>query len=135
MDLDNFDREQIAAESILYLSHLNEDHWWNPVLRNLIHSMFSHPGIGVQPSAENLKSYIQQELFRRGILWTAYHAISWSHKRKDIEYTIKAFDEVFEKAKKIINNNKSVKYLIEGESVKPVFRKVSDFNSYIIKNK
>ena len=29
-----------------------------------------------------IKSYFQQELFRRGILWAAYHSLSWSHKKK-----------------------------------------------------
>ena len=32
-----------------------------------------------------IKSYFQQELLRRGILWAAYHALSWSHKEKEIK--------------------------------------------------
>ena len=34
-----------------------------------------------------IKSYFQQELLRRGILWAAYHALSWSHKEKEIKNT------------------------------------------------
>ena len=32
-----------------------------------------------------IKTFIQQELFRRGILWAAYHSLSYMHKKKDIE--------------------------------------------------
>ena len=36
--------------------------------------------------------------------------------------------------KKIVFSNKSLSGFIEGEPVKPVFRKVADFNSYATKN-
>lgn len=81
-----------------------------------------------------IKSIFQQELIRRGILWTAYHAISWSHKTKDIKFTLTAFDETMLIFKKIISSNKPLKSFIEGEPVKPVFRKVADFNSYTTKD-
>jgi len=77
-----------------------------------------------------IKSIFQQELIRRGILWTAYHAISWSHKKEDIEFTLNAFDESMSVFKKIISSNRPLRSFIEGEPVKPVFRKVADFNSY-----
>jgi hypothetical protein len=78
-----------------------------------------------------LKTYIQQELIRSGILWAAYHALSWSHKKKDILSTINAFEDIFKKISNYINLKKKLKYYIKGEIVKPVFRKVADFNSYI----
>ena len=49
-----------------------------------------------------VKSYFQQELFRRGILWAAYHSLSWSHKEKDINKTLEVFDEIMGLFKKII---------------------------------
>ena len=81
-----------------------------------------------------MKSIFQQELIRRGILWTAYHALSWSHKEEDIKMTLNAFDESMSIFKNIIHgSNKSMRSFIEGEPVKPVFRKVADFNSYTTK--
>ena len=31
-----------------------------------------------------LKSFFQQELLKRGVLWAAYHALSWSHKKNTL---------------------------------------------------
>ena len=42
-----------------------------------------------------IKTYIQQELLRHKILWAAYHALSWSHKQKDVNKTLCAFDKIF----------------------------------------
>lgn len=79
------------------------------------------------------KTFIQQELFRRGILWAAYHSLSFMHKKNDISKTLKAFDETFDKLNKIISRNRNIRSQIEGDLVSPVFRKVSDFNSFIDK--
>tara|TARA_Y100000768_G_scaffold63599_1_gene43731 strand:- start:34217 stop:35608 length:1392 start_codon:yes stop_codon:yes gene_type:complete len=81
-----------------------------------------------------IKSYFQQELLRRGILWAAYHALSWSHKKKDIVKTLNAYDDVMKLFKNIIDSNLNLRNRIEGIPVKPVFRKVADFNSYTLKN-
>ncbi|WP_440650505.1 aminotransferase class III-fold pyridoxal phosphate-dependent enzyme [Candidatus Pelagibacter sp. HIMB1495] len=81
-----------------------------------------------------IKSYFQQELLRRGILWAAYHALSWSHKSIQIKKTLTAFDEVMGLFKKIHSNNLNLREKIEGIPVRPVFRKVADFNYYTRKN-
>ena len=80
-----------------------------------------------------IKTFIQQELFRRGILWAAYHSLSFMHKKSDINKTLKAFDETLEMLEKIIKRGVNIKSKIEGDLVSPVFRKVSDFNSFIDK--
>ncbi|EME69326.1 glutamate-1-semialdehyde aminotransferase [Paramagnetospirillum caucaseum] len=82
-----------------------------------------------------MKSYFQQEMIRRGILWTAYHALCWSHSMDDIEYTLEAYDEVLGLFRKVVDSGQSLRPLIEGEPVKPVFRKVADFNSYVTKKR
>jgi glutamate-1-semialdehyde 2,1-aminomutase len=83
-----------------------------------------------------IKTFIQQELFKRGILWAAYHTISWSHKEKEIKKTLDAFSDVFDIFKsKFIKKNLKIKDSLEGEMLKPVFRKVADFNSYITSKK
>ena len=81
-----------------------------------------------------IKTFIQQELFKRGILWAAYHTISWSHKKREIDKTLNAFSDIFDIfEKKFIKSNLRIKNSLEGKMLKPVFRKVADFNSYITK--
>ena len=77
-----------------------------------------------------IKSFFQQELIRRGVLWAAYHALSWSHKKKDIKKTLNAYEEVMKVFKNIIMKNLNLRNQIEGIPVEPVFRKVADFNYY-----
>ena len=55
------------------------------------------------------------------------------HKKNDINKTLNAFDETLEMLSKIIKLNLDIKSKIEGDLVSPVFRKVSDFNSFIDK--
>ena len=74
-----------------------------------------------------MKSLVQQELIKRGILWGGFHNISFSHSDADIEYTLKAYKEVLPILKKAVEENKVKEYL-RGEPVGPVFRKVSNFN-------
>ena len=95
-------------------------------------TIISFDGKGIYNELE-MKSIFQQELIRRGILWTAYHAISWAHSKKDIKLTLNAFDESMSVFKKIISGRSSLRSFIEGKPVEPVFRKVSDFNSYTTK--
>jgi len=74
------------------------------------------------------KSFVQQELFKRGILWSGFHNISFSHTNIDIEYTLSAYNEVLLMLKVLIQNNELASS-IRGIPVQPVFRKTSDFNT------
>jgi hypothetical protein len=69
-----------------------------------------------------MKSLVQQELLKRGILWAAYHAISFSHSAEDIDRTLEAFAEALEILREAIQEKNVRKYL-QGPPVKPVFRK------------
>jgi len=97
-------------------------------------TIISFDGQGAYDPLE-MKSYFQQELIRRGILWAAYHALTFSHKMEDIEYTLRCYDDVLKLFEDIVNKKKNLRSLIEGNPVKPVFRKVADFMSYTVKNK
>ena len=68
-----------------------------------------------------MKSLVQQELLKRGILWAAYHAISYSHKDLEISTTLEAFNDALRVLKKAICEEK-IEKLLEGKPVKPVFR-------------
>lgn len=71
-----------------------------------------------------MKSLVQQELLKRGILWAAYHAISYSHKDTEINTTVEAFDDALKILSKAILKGNIGKSL-EGKPVKPVFREMN----------
>jgi len=75
-----------------------------------------------------LKSFVQQELVKRGILWSGMHNISYSHSMYDIEYTLSAYREVLGLLKEAVRDN-TVSKRIRGIPVQPTFRKTSGFNT------
>ena len=75
-----------------------------------------------------MKSLVQQEMIKRGILWGGFHNMSFSHSDNDIEYTLKAYRDVLPILKKAVDEKNVLGYL-KGEPVEPVFRKVSNFNT------
>jgi glutamate-1-semialdehyde 2,1-aminomutase len=75
-----------------------------------------------------VKSFVQQELIRKRILWSGFHNMSFSHTDEDIKYTLSAYREVLQLLKTAIENN-SVSSSLLGKPVEAVFRKVSNFNS------
>ena len=74
-----------------------------------------------------MKSLVQQEMIKRGILWGGFHNMSFSHSDKDIEYTLNVYKEVLAILKKAVEEN-NIKGYLHGEPVGPVFRKTSNFN-------
>jgi len=74
-----------------------------------------------------MKSLVQQEMIKRGILWGGFHNISFSHSDNDVNYTLKAYEDVLPILKKAVDE-KDIKKYLKGEPVEPVFRKVGNFN-------
>jgi glutamate-1-semialdehyde aminotransferase len=74
-----------------------------------------------------MKSLVQQEMIKRGILWGGFHNMCYSHSDADIEYTLKAYEDVLPLSKKAVEE-KNVKAYLMGEPVEPVFRKTGNFN-------
>lgn len=74
-----------------------------------------------------MKSLVQQEMIKRGILWGGFHNMSFSHSDEDVEYTLRVYREVLPILKKAVEE-KNVKGYLHGEPVEPVFRKTSNFN-------
>ncbi len=95
-------------------------------------SIISFNGRGKYNELE-LKSILQQELVRRGVLWTGYHALSWTHTSKEINLTLDAYDESMSVVKNIMTKGMRIRDYIEGSTIKPVFRNIADFNSYTVK--
>jgi glutamate-1-semialdehyde 2,1-aminomutase len=74
-----------------------------------------------------IKSFVQQELVKRGILWTGFHNMSYSHSKEDIAYTLQAYYVVLKLLRDALDNN-NLSDLLLGEPVQTVFRKVGNFN-------
>jgi glutamate-1-semialdehyde 2,1-aminomutase len=81
-----------------------------------------------------LKSYVQQELIKRGILWSGFHNISFSHTDADVDYTLAAYREVLGLLRDAVVAG-DVAARLKGKPVEAVFRKVSNFNMKPVKAK
>ncbi len=74
-----------------------------------------------------MKSYVQQELFRHGVLWSGFHAVSFSHGNEDIEYLLEIYSKVLPMLGTALEEN-NVRECLRGEPVEPVFRRTGNFN-------
>ena len=74
-----------------------------------------------------MKSLVQQELIRRGILWSGFHNMCYSHTEADLDYTLEAFGEVLAELKGALETGDLASRL-RGKPVQPVFRRTDSFN-------
>ncbi len=72
-----------------------------------------------------LKSFVQQEMIKRGILWGGFHNVCFTHTDEDIQKTLAAYDEVLALLANALNEN-NVAQQLRGKPVEAVFRKVGD---------
>jgi glutamate-1-semialdehyde 2,1-aminomutase/spore coat polysaccharide biosynthesis protein SpsF len=82
------------------------------------------------PEAGNgleVKTLMQQEMIKRGILWAGFHNMCFSHTDEDINYTLSAYRDVLPIMKEAIESG-DVKSYLRGEVLEAVFRKVSNYN-------
>jgi len=70
-----------------------------------------------------MKSLVQQELIKRGVLWTGFHQLSFSHTDEDIDYVLSAYEAVLPILKSAMDKG-DVRGQLRGEPVHPVFRKL-----------
>ncbi|HKV41273.1 MAG TPA: aminotransferase class III-fold pyridoxal phosphate-dependent enzyme [Blastocatellia bacterium] len=75
-----------------------------------------------------LKSLVQQEMIKQGILWNGFHNISYSHTDEDAERTLRAYREALGFLKHAVEQQ-DARRCLRGEPLEPVFRKTSHFNS------
>jgi glutamate-1-semialdehyde 2,1-aminomutase len=82
------------------------------------------------PEAGNgleVKTLMQQEMIKRGVLWAGFHNMCFSHSDEDIAYTLSAYRDVMPIMKEAIESG-NVKSYLHGEVLEAVFRKVSNYN-------
>ncbi|HEX9006241.1 MAG TPA: aminotransferase class III-fold pyridoxal phosphate-dependent enzyme [Bacteroidota bacterium] len=75
-----------------------------------------------------MKSLLQQELIKRGILWSGFHTLSFSHTDEDIAVTLDAYREALPILKRAVAD-KCVRETLRGDPVEPVFRRTGNFNT------
>ena len=75
-----------------------------------------------------MKSLVQQEMIKRGVLWSGFHNICFSHSDKDVAYTLAAYREVLPILAWALRENRLFASL-RGTPVQPVFRKIDDFET------
>ena len=75
-----------------------------------------------------MKSLVQQELFKRGILWSGFQTICYTLTEEDVAYTLEAFRDVLPILKKAAHEEDIASYL-HGKPVQPTFRRTSGFHS------
>jgi glutamate-1-semialdehyde aminotransferase len=93
--------------------------------------------ITFNPSLDNpllVKSLMQQEMIKRGVLWSGFHNLSYSHSYKDICHIISVYNEVLPIIKEAVESGNVEKFL-SGPPVEPVFRKTNNFNTKPISKK
>jgi glutamate-1-semialdehyde aminotransferase len=71
-----------------------------------------------------MKSLLQQELIRRGVLWSGLHVLSFSHTDEDIDYLLGAHREALTILRDAVEG-RIVAGMLEGLPVEPVFRTTS----------
>lgn len=74
-----------------------------------------------------MKSLVQQEMIRRGVLWGGFHTVCYTHTDEDIEHVLDAYDAVLPILRDAVADG-TVDELLRGEPVQAVFRKTSNFN-------
>jgi glutamate-1-semialdehyde aminotransferase len=73
-----------------------------------------------------MKSLVQQEMIKLGILWGGFHNMCYAHTGDDIQYTLRAYDTVLPILKKAVEE-KNISNYLKGKPVEPVFRKTTNF--------
>jgi glutamate-1-semialdehyde 2,1-aminomutase len=81
----------------------------------------------VAGNALELKTLMQQEMIKRGILWAGFHNMCFSHSDEDIRYTLEAYKDIMPLMKEAIESGSVASYL-RGEVLEAVFRKVNNYN-------
>ena len=73
------------------------------------------------------KSFVQQELIRRGILWGGFHNLSLSHSDDDVEHALHAYGEILPLLADALEKG-DLRQRLRGEPVEPGFRRTSNFD-------
>jgi glutamate-1-semialdehyde 2,1-aminomutase len=74
-----------------------------------------------------MKTFVQQEMIARGVLWGGFHNVSFSHGDGEIAVVLHAYDEVLGLLAKALAAG-TVERELRGRLLEPVFRKTENFH-------
>jgi glutamate-1-semialdehyde 2,1-aminomutase len=74
-----------------------------------------------------VKTLMQQEMIKRGVLWAGFHNMCYSHSDEDIAYTLSAYRDVMPIMKAAILSG-NIKQYLNGNVIDAVFRKIDNYN-------
>jgi len=74
-----------------------------------------------------MKSFVQQELVRRGILWNGFHNLCAAHTAEDVAYLLGAYGEILPRLQAELGAG-TLGEALRGQPVEPVFRRTTQFN-------
>jgi glutamate-1-semialdehyde 2,1-aminomutase len=75
-----------------------------------------------------MRSFVQQELLRYGILWNGFHNLSAAHTQHEIQYTLDIYADVLPMLHEHVRMG-TLPMALKGRCVEPVFRKTGGFNT------
>jgi glutamate-1-semialdehyde aminotransferase len=88
---------------------------------------FSATGAATGADPLVMKSFVQQELIRRGVLWTGFHNLSAAHDSSDLDYVLGAYRAILPTLDRALKEGKLAASM-RGEPVEPVFRRTTNFH-------
>lgn len=74
-----------------------------------------------------MKTFVQQEMIARGILWGGFHNVSFSHGDAEVKAILAAYREVLPLLAQALQD-KRVEMQLRGKLLEPVFRKTDNFH-------
>ncbi len=87
-------------------------------------------GSSVSPLA--MKTFVQQEMIARGILWGGFHNLSYAHGDGEVEQVLAAYREVLPLLRDALAAG-DLEASLRGKPLEPVFRKVDNFHMRPVK--
>ncbi|MBM4357887.1 MAG: hypothetical protein FJ096_07230 [Deltaproteobacteria bacterium] len=75
-----------------------------------------------------MKTFVQQEMQARGVLWGGHHTVCRAHDPRDVEHVLAAYREVLPTlAQHVADGN--VRRHLRGEMIEPSFRRSEGFHT------
>ena len=74
------------------------------------------------------KSFVQQELLRRGVLWNGFHNFALAHSDDDVDYLLECYRDIFKMLREAVES-RALSARLRGEKLEPVFRRTSKFHT------
>jgi len=74
-----------------------------------------------------MKTFVQQEMLARGVLWSGFHNLSFSHGDPEVATILGAYREVLPMLAEALAE-RAVEKKLRGKMLEPVFRKVDNFH-------